>query len=71
MAVMIVSAIASLYGLAWLVFAFVDPPSSIGYLFRSPSPFYFLSDRGGRVLMALICFAVAFFASMIVPRFWA
>ena len=70
MLVWVVSAIAGLYGLGHIIFAFVDAPSSIGYLFRTPSMFYFLSERGGRIMMGLICFAVAFFASAIVPMFW-
>jgi hypothetical protein len=70
MVVWIVSAIAGLYGLGWFVFAFVNPPSAFGYLYRSPAMFYFLSERGGRLMMGAICVALSIFASTVVPLFW-
>jgi hypothetical protein len=71
MIVLVVSAIAGLYGLGWFVFAFVNPPSALSYVYRSPQMFYFLSDRGARILMGAICVAVSIFASAIVPMFWS
>jgi hypothetical protein len=71
MIVWVVSAVAGLYGLGWFVFAFVNPPSMLSFLYRSPSMFYFLSDRGARFMMGAICIAVSVFASFIVPMFWS
>ena len=70
MIVLVVSAIAGLYGLGWFVFAFVSPPSMLSYVYRSPQVFYFLSDRGARILMGAICVAISVFASAIVPIFY-
>jgi hypothetical protein len=68
--VYLVSAIAGIYGLMWLVFTFVDPPSSLYYYFRSPSWISFLpGERAGRFGMFLVCSLVAFFASYLVSMF--
>ena len=57
-AVYIVSALSMIYGLGWLIFTFVEPPSSLSYVFRAPGAFYFLPERAGRFVMALIFMGV-------------
>lgn len=68
--VYIVSALSGIYGLMWLIFAFVHPPSAISHYFRAPSTLYFLPDRVGRIAMAVI-FAglIPMFATFIVGMF--
>lgn len=66
-----VSAIAGLYGLGWFVFAFIYPPGFLSYMFRSPTMFYFLSERGARIAMGVLCIVVSVFASVVVPLFWS
>ena len=64
----IISAFAGLYGLGWLVFTFREPPSSVERFFRPPGGLYFLPDKGARFVVALACFAVAAFSSVILGR---
>jgi hypothetical protein len=49
--------IMTVYGIASLIFAFVEPPSRLGSLFRVPALFVFLPDRWivpvGRVFIGL------------------
>jgi hypothetical protein len=66
----LVSAIAGIYGLMWLVFTFTDPPSSLFYYFRAPAWLSFLpGERAGRFGMFLVCAAASAGASYLVSMF--
>ena len=69
--VYLLSAISGLYGLAWLIFTFVQPPSSVSHYFRPPTFLYFLpGEAPARFTMALVFGGVIpFFASTIVAMF--
>lgn len=52
--VYIFSALSGLYGLMWLVFAIIEPSGTFGHYFRVPNALYFVPERLGRLIMALI-----------------
>ncbi len=70
MLVWVVSAIAGVYGLGWLIFAFVNPPGLIRHWYQAPSMLFFLSERGGRIAIGVLCVALSVFASTVVPLLW-
>jgi hypothetical protein len=63
----VVSAIAGLFGVLFLVFAFVEPPRALGPLFRAPASI--LPEKVGQVVFGLALLAVSVFASAVVPMF--
>lgn len=66
--VYVISAIAGLYGLLFILFAFVNPPSALYYMFRAPSSVP-LTERPAKVVTGLVLLAVSFFSSTIVSMF--
>jgi hypothetical protein len=60
--VYLVSAIAGLYALMWLVFTFTDPPSALFYYFRAPAWLSFLpgeraaASMGASYLVSMFAF---------------
>ena len=50
----IFSALSGLYGLMWLIFVVIEPPGRFGHYFRVPHALYFVPERLGRLIMALI-----------------
>ena len=69
--VTLISVISGIYGLAWFVFVFVEPPRRLHYWFRPPTMLYFMpGDRSARFLMAIICGGVVpFFATTLISMF--
>jgi hypothetical protein len=43
-----------LYGLSWILFAFVDPPYFISRMYYTPGPLFFLGDRTARLLIGIL-----------------
>ncbi len=64
---MILMFIFALYGLSWLIFAFVNPPYFLMNFYQTPSLFYFLGDRTVKVLMAVITGGVV---PLLIKMFW-
>lgn len=52
--VYIFSALSGLYGLMWLIFVIIEPTGAFGHYFRVPNALYFVPERVGRLIMALI-----------------
>lgn len=51
---MILIPVFVLYGLSWILFAFVDPPYFVSRMYYTPSPLYFLGDKTARVLIGIL-----------------
>jgi hypothetical protein len=55
----LVVAFLAVYGLTFLLFAFVEPPGILSHLYKVPAIFVFLPDRwvvpAGRVFLGIVC----------------
>lgn len=56
-----------LFGLAWIIFSFVDPPYFLTSIFFTPRLLYFLGERTGRILIGIII-GVVF--PLLISMFW-
>jgi len=65
--VTVLSAVCGVYGFFWILFIFIDPPSYVSHLFRSPAALYFIPEKMGRFLIgAVLLFVIPLFAQVIV-----
>jgi len=56
-----------LFGLTWILFAFVNPPYYLSSIYYAPRFLYFLGERTGKLLIGVI-FAVVL--PLLISMFW-
>ena len=44
----------ALFGLSWILFAFVNPPYFLSNVYSPPGFLYFLGDRTGKILIGIL-----------------
>lgn len=66
MPLILIGAVLVIYGMAYIVFAFVDPPSTFAYLFQSPLPVSY--QRLGRGLTGAVLFVVPLLVAYVMLR---
>lgn len=56
-----------LFGLSWILFAFVNPPYLLTSLYFTPRFLYFLGERTGRVLIGCL---IGLVGPLLISMFW-
>jgi hypothetical protein len=58
-AILLLIPICALYGLSWILFAYVNPPYFLSGLYYPPSLLYFMGNRTAMVFMGILIGVVA------------
>ncbi len=58
-AILVLIPILALYGISWILFAFVNPPYFLTGLYYPPSLLYFMGNRTAMVFMGILLGVVA------------
>ncbi len=64
---LILIAVFALFGLSWVLFAFVNPPYFLSSLYYTPGFLYFLGERTGRLLVGILLGVVV---PLLISMFW-
>ncbi|NUP05700.1 MAG: hypothetical protein HOW73_06525 [Polyangiaceae bacterium] len=64
---MILIGVSVLFGLSWILFAFVNPPFLLSSFYYTPTFLFFLGERTGRILIGILIGVVI---PLLIMMFW-